>query len=282
MRGHFSFFSLGIVLNRHQSFICLLSMRILLFEDAWPFHQSHPKPLWIHQGQLLKSVSFQRDVEKTATTIRRKLHHDFALFDLAGAERGEARCKNTPPHQFNNGSWFSSFTPFAMPHLEMEQCGINFRHKSLSVQVGYFLLLHSTSKATSIHPLHIPHLFHPCVLCLFAKTLNSCLVLHLILNQCKNFSHNMTHQAGFGLKKGPKTRVTKCTWLDTFSCLCRAQKHSCQNHECANVNPPVRCISPNKSPMRRRDLMSMHLKKISLKKYPILFSKRLSTKLGFF
>ena len=135
---------------------------------------------------------------------------------------------------------------------------------------------------TSIHPLHIPHLSHPCVLCLFAKTLNSCLVLHLILNQCKNFSHNMTHQAGFGLKEGPKTRVTKCTWLDTFSCLCRAQKHSCQNHECANVNPPVRCISPNKSPMRRRDLMSMHLKKISLKKYPILFSKRLSTKLGFF
>ena len=88
MRGHFSFFSLGIVLNRHQSFICLLSLRILLFKDAWPFHQSHPKPLWIHQGQLLKSVSFQRDVEKTATTIRRKLHHDFALFDLSGAERG--------------------------------------------------------------------------------------------------------------------------------------------------------------------------------------------------
>ena len=93
MRGLVSFFNFGIVLKRQQSFICLLSMRILLFEDAWPFHQSHPKPLWIHQGQLLKSVSFRREVEKTATTIRRKLHHDFALFDLAGAERGEARCK---------------------------------------------------------------------------------------------------------------------------------------------------------------------------------------------
>ena len=78
-------------------------MRILLFKDAWPFHQSHPKPLWIHQGQLLKSVSFQRDVEKTATTIRRKLHHDFALFDLSGAERGKHDVKIHHPTNLTMG-----------------------------------------------------------------------------------------------------------------------------------------------------------------------------------
>ena len=57
---------------------------------------------------------------------------------------------------------------------------------------------------TSIHPLHIPHLSHPSVLCLFAKTLNFCLLLHLILNGCKNFSHNMTIRQAKAQKKARK------------------------------------------------------------------------------
>ena len=147
------------------------------------------------------------------------------------------------------------------PHLEMEQCGINFRHKSLSAQVGYFLLLHS-SKATSIHLLHIPHLCHPKVYVFFAKTLNSCLLLHVILNGCKNFSHNMTIRQALAQKKARKLVLRNVPDL-IHSVVCSVGHKSIhvRTMSVQTSTPPVRCISPNKSPMRRRDLTSVHLKK---------------------